>query len=52
MDLLDGITASAVSIGNVAPVALTLTTGTSQALTVVGTVDAAAVKGVAVVING
>ena len=52
VDLLDGITASAVSVGNVAPVALTLTTGTSQALTVVGTVDAAAVKGVAVVING
>lgn len=52
VDLLDGTTASATSVGNVAPVLLTLTTGTSQALTVVGTVDAAAVKGVAVVING
>lgn len=52
VDLLNGTTTTAASLGNVAPVALTLTTGTSQALTVVGTVDAAAVKGVAVVING
>ncbi|WP_456846970.1 hypothetical protein [Cellulomonas sp. P5_C6] len=52
VDLLDGITSSAATLGQVSPVALTLTTGTSQALTVPGSVDAAAVKGVAVVING